>query len=110
MRISVPTRGVFAESVMGSCNSCEEKDDTRFWRFEESPCPDTPASIQPLSTESRRAEPGDLTAKDFPTPMINLQNVPAAPDPTGLAATLKLMGKPGIFKDITGLPDQRPYR
>jgi hypothetical protein len=29
-RISVPTRGVFAEAVMGSCNSCEEKDETRF--------------------------------------------------------------------------------
>src|SRR4029078_7716674 len=32
MRISLPTRGVFAEAVMGACNSCEEKDETRFWR------------------------------------------------------------------------------
>lgn len=103
MRISLPTRGVFAESVMGSCNSCETKDDTKFWRFEESPCGDEPTLIQPVSTESRRAEPGDLKPQPFPTPMINLQNAPAAPDPTGLAAALKVLGSPDLFRDITGL-------
>jgi hypothetical protein len=102
-RISVPTQGVFAESVMGSCNSCEEIDDSRFWRFEESPCPDLPTPISTISTESRRAEPGDLTAKDFPTPMINLQNAPPAPDPTGLAAAFNLLSRPDLFRDITGL-------
>jgi hypothetical protein len=103
IRVSVPTRGVFAEAMMGSCNSCETKDDTRFWRFEESPCGDEPTAIQPIGTDSRRAEPGDLQAKDFPAPMINLQNVPAAPDPTGLTAALQLLGAPNLFKDITGL-------
>lgn len=47
MRISVPTQGTFAEAVLGSCNSCEEKDETRFWRFEESPCPDEPTVMGP---------------------------------------------------------------
>lgn len=103
MRISVPTRGVFAEAVKGACNSCEDIDDAKFWRWEESPCPDKPTPIQSISTESRRAEPGDLTAKDFPAPMINLQNIPAAPAPTGLAAALQLLGTPNLFKDITGL-------
>src|SRR5207244_2256000 len=42
IRVSVPTRGVFAEAVMGACNSCEPIDDNRFWRWEESPIPDTP--------------------------------------------------------------------
>jgi hypothetical protein len=107
MRISVPTRGVFAESVMGSCNSCEEKDDTKFWRFEESPCPDQPTPIQPVSTESRRSEPPDLSAKDFPAPIVAFQNIPPAPDPTGLAAALNLIGTPGIFKDITGLTENQ---
>jgi hypothetical protein len=32
-RISFPTRGVFAESVMGSCNSCEDIDDSKNWRW-----------------------------------------------------------------------------
>ena len=27
---------------MGSCNSCEQKDETRYWRFEESVGPDEP--------------------------------------------------------------------
>ena len=103
MRLAVPTRGVYAEAVMGACNSCEFKEEERFWRWEESPIPDAPPSILPVSTESRRAEPPDLTAKDFPAPMINLQNAPQAPDPTGLAAALNLLGTPNLFKDITGL-------
>jgi hypothetical protein len=103
--IAVPTKGVFAEAVMGACNSCEHTEDDRFWRWEESPCPDEPPAIQPVSTESRRAEPPDLEAKDFPAPMINLQNAPAAPDPTGLAAALQLIGKPDLFRDITGLTE-----
>ena len=103
MRISVPTKGVFAEAVMGSCNSCEEKDDSRFWRFEESPCGDFPTPINPLSTESRRTDPGNLQSQPLPTPMINLQNAPPAPDPTGLGAALKILGNQNIFKDITGV-------
>lgn len=107
MRISVPTRGVFAEAVMGSCNSCEERDDTRFWRWEESPCPDEPTPIEAVSTESRRAEPPDVRPTPFPSPIINLQNAPAAPDPTGLAAALQVLGNPNLFRDITGLTENQ---
>lgn len=103
MRIALPTSGVYAEAVMGACNSCEYKEEERFWRWEESPIPDSPTAIQPVSTESRRAEPPDLTAKDFPSPIINMQTAPAAPDPTGLAGVLGLLGTPNLFKDITGL-------
>ncbi len=103
MRISVPTRGVFAEAVMGACNSCEEKDDSRFWRFEESPCGDEPTPILPVSTESRRAEPGSLQPQDLPAPIVNVQNAPAAPDPTGLASALQVLGTANLFRDVTGL-------
>jgi outer membrane protein OmpA-like peptidoglycan-associated protein len=103
MRLSLPTQGVFAEAVPGSCNACEKKDETRFWRFEESPCGDEPTAIQPLSTDTRRADPGSLVAKDLPSPVVNIQNAPAAPDPTGLAAALGVIGKPDLFRDITGL-------
>jgi hypothetical protein len=103
VRISIPTRGVFAEAVMGSCNSCEHKDETRFWRFEESPCGDEPTPIQPVNTESRRSEPGNLQAKDFPAPIVAFQNAPPAPDPTGLAAALGLLGTANLFPNITGL-------
>ena len=32
-----------------------------------------------------------------------MQSAPAAPDPTGLANALNLLGQSGLFKDITGL-------
>ena len=103
MRIAIPTRGVYAEAVMGACNSCEIKEEQRFWRWEESPIPDSPPAILPVSTESRRAEPPTLTAKDFPQPIVAMQSAPAAPDPTGLSAAFQLLGTSGLFKDITGL-------
>lgn len=103
MRISVPTPGVYAEAVMGKCNSCEVKDDSRFWKWEESPCGDEPTAIQAPSTESRRAEPPNLTPTPLAQPIINLQNAPPAPDPTGLAAALQLLGNANLFQNITGL-------
>ena len=103
VRVAIPTRGVYAEAVMGACNSCEVKEEERFWRWEESPIPDNPPAILPTSTDTRRAEPPDLEAKDFPAPIIAMQNAPAAPDPTGLAGALNLLGQSGLFKDITGL-------
>lgn len=104
LRISLPTKGVYAESVMGKCNACEEKDDSRFWRWEESPIPDSPnTQILPLDTGTRRADPGNLQAKDFPAPIVSIQNAPDAPDPTGLQAMLQLIGKSDSFRDLTGL-------
>jgi hypothetical protein len=102
-RVSVPTRGVFAEAVQGACNACEKKDETRFWRWEESPVPDSPTEIAAIDTSSRRAAPSDLTAKDLPAPIVSIQNAPAAPAPTGLGAAMGLLGTAGIFKDMTGL-------
>ena len=102
-RVGIPTRGVYCEAVMGACNSCELKDETRFWRWEESPIPDAPPQILPTSTDTRRAEPPDLAAKDFPQAIIAMQTAPAAPDPTGISAALQLLGQSGAFRDITGL-------
>lgn len=102
-RISVATKGVFAEAVLGACNSCEEKDDNRFWRWEESPIPEEAPPISPVSTGSRRSAPPDLRPDEFPDPIIGYQQVPNSPDPTGLAAALKLIGTPNVFRDLTGL-------
>jgi len=102
-RVAIPTRGVYCEAVMGACNSCEEKDENRFWRWEESPIPDQPPAILPTSTDTRRAEPPDLTAKEFPQAIVAMQSAPAAPDPTGVGAVLQLLGQSGIFRDMAGL-------
>ncbi|KUH93943.1 papain-like cysteine protease family protein [Mycobacterium sp. IS-3022] len=103
IRVSVPTRGVFVEAVMGACNSCETPDDTRFWRWEEAPCPDDPPRIQDVGTESRaRGEPV-LTPTPFASPLVRIQNAPDLPAPASLAAAMNLIGTPNLFKDITGL-------
>jgi hypothetical protein len=105
VRVSVPTRGVFAEAIMGACNACEKKDETRFWRWEESPNPDEPTAIMPVQTNPpTRTDPGDLKAEPFPTPMINIQNAPAAPNPGAtIAGALELLGHSSLFPNITGL-------
>jgi hypothetical protein len=102
-RISVPTRGVYSEAVLGKCNSCEEIDESRFWRFNDVPCGTTPTAITPLSTETRRAQPSNLQTQEMPTSLINMQTAPSAPDPTGLGALYTLMGNGNSFKDMTGL-------
>jgi hypothetical protein len=103
MRISLPTSGIFAEAVLGKCNSCETVDDTRFWRWEEAPIPDRPPTIQALSTDSRRTAPPSLAPDQFPEALVRLQQTPEAPDPTGLGAALSALGTGNIFKDLTGL-------
>ncbi|MCB0538904.1 MAG: hypothetical protein KDE33_15430, partial [Bacteroidetes bacterium] len=102
MNVSIPTKGVFAEAVMGKCNSCERKEEDRFWRWEESPIPDSPTDIQPISTDSRRSQPLDTRPTELPNSVINIQNAPAAPNPTGLSALSQLLSNPN-FENITGL-------
>ncbi|WP_406661857.1 hypothetical protein V7O66_04895 [Methanolobus sp. ZRKC3] len=102
-RISVPTKGVYAESIMGKCNSCEEIDDSRHWRFAEAPCDAKPTGIESVSTSSRSLDVGNLQVKDLPSSIIAMQTAPAAPDPTGLGAAFNLLGKSDVFKDMTGL-------
>jgi hypothetical protein len=100
-RISLPTKGVFAEAVMGNCNSCEEIDDSRFWRWEDSPI-DEPPTIDTLSTATRRADTGSLQAKDLPASLVSIQNAPSVSDPAGVRVVLDALGK-SSFADITGL-------
>lgn len=103
LRISIPTRGVFAEAVLGKCTACEEKDDSRFWRWEESRLPDDPPRIEDLSLASRRGSPATPTVDEFPEAVVQLQTAPRAPEPTTLDAALKLIGTPNLFRDLTGV-------
>lgn len=103
MRVSLPTKGVFAEAILGACNSCEAKDDTHFWRWSESPIPDEPIPIEQVSTATRRGAVPNLAPDAFPTSIVRFQDVPAAPAPSALAAALELIGTPNLFADIAGL-------
>lgn len=100
-RVSLPTRGVFAEAVMGSCNACEKIDDSRLWRWEDATT-DEPTAVEPLSTATRRGDPAGVQPSPFPTPIVAIQNAPAAPDAAGVRATLDALGRQ-TFADITGL-------
>lgn len=106
-RISVPTRGVHAEAVMGSCNSCEITDDNRFWRWEDEPINDDPTEIDTTNTSTRRQAPADTKPTDFPAPVVAIQNAPDAPDPTSLSAITALLGQQNLFKDISGLTENQ---
>lgn len=103
LRVSLPTRGVFAEAVMGHCNSCEVKDDSLFWRWDESPIPDEPPTLMPLSTDSRKVDDGELKPTATPPAIVNYQQFPVFPDPMGLSTALQILQKADLFKDITGL-------
>ena len=102
-RISIPTRGVFMEAVQGACDACEKvkenssQDWTKFTTDEPSPIGTITPPV-PTITDWKAA------FKDFASPIVNIQNAPALPEPgAGLAGLAELMGKAGIFKDITGL-------
>ncbi|HYC33472.1 MAG TPA: papain-like cysteine protease family protein, partial [Gemmatimonadales bacterium] len=102
-RISVPSRGVFAEAVMGQCDACEmvkpnsSQDWTRFTT-------DEPTSVQPVITPIPTVTDWKAVFKDFAQPLVSIQNAPALPAPgAGTAGVAELLGKAGVFKDITGL-------
>lgn len=102
-QLSFPTGGYFMETIMGACNSCEKIDDSRFWKWEEHPIPITPSEINPVSLESRYQQPLDTKPTEFPASNISIQNIPQGPQPTGLGASLDLLGKSNVFRDLTGL-------
>jgi hypothetical protein len=58
--ITLPTPGVFAESQLGACSSAEKIDDTRFWDWQTSPCPDEAPDITAEMLASRAQSLRDL--------------------------------------------------
>jgi hypothetical protein len=102
MRVSVPTRGVYAEAILGGCEACEEIDDSRYWRWQTEGML-APPTIEPVDTASRATPEDPLTPTPLPTPLVSIQNAPDLPNPVGLGEILKILAKPDLFTDITGL-------
>jgi hypothetical protein len=102
-RISVPSRGVFLEAVQGQCGACEkvEENTSQDWaKF----TTDEPTSVLPVTTPVPTITDWKAAFKEFAPPLINIQNTPAMPAPgAGLGGLQELLGKSGVFKDITGL-------
>jgi hypothetical protein len=102
-RISVPTRGIYAEAVQGACDACETVKDNSSQDWDKFKT-DEPTSIQSVPVPTPTVTDWKAAFKDFATPIVNIQNAPTAPAPgAGLAGLSDLLGKSDIFKDVTGL-------
>jgi hypothetical protein len=101
--VSLPTRGLFAEAQLGHCNSCETRDVTRFWKWDESPCEKAPV-IEGI-TPGPKGQPATVQPASLPAPVVQIMQPPSEPDPVGLAAALNLLGKPDIFRNMSGMAE-----
>ncbi|MES2825666.1 MAG: hypothetical protein V4732_18845 [Pseudomonadota bacterium] len=103
-RISVPSRGVFAEALQSYCNACEKIEDDRLQDWNKFPNIDEPTPFAPITVPTPTVTDWKAAFKDFAPPMVNIQNAPALPTPgAGLSGLSEVLGKSGTFKDITGL-------
>lgn len=76
--VTMPTPGVYAEGILGQCDTCEVIDPNRHWNWKDSPCPDSaPAVVNPPAPKTG-ATVSDLKA-DALTSLISFSNVPDAP-------------------------------
>ena len=98
--MTMPTRGVFAESKLGHCNASEIIDNTRFWDWQQSPITEQAPDINPVSTDSRNVTQ-NLTPSQLPNSIVNIVNPSNLPDPTGLSSALNLLGKSDLFRDMS---------
>ena len=101
MLISLPTDGLYAQTVMDDCPALEEHYGNTDWVLND---PDLAlGDIAPELLASRRAEPQGTTPTQLPQTLINLQNAPALPAPSGLAGALSAVSNPNAFRDMAGL-------
>lgn len=100
--VTLPTRGVFAEAKLGHCNASEEIDNTRFWDWQQSPIPHLAPEIAPIQGVKPENQQQNLQSTPFPQSLINIVSPAAAPDPTGLASAMNVLGTPNIFRDMSG--------
>lgn len=101
--VSLPSRGVFAEAKLGHCNVSEEIDQTRFWDWQQSPLPLTPADIATIQAATPQYQvPQGIEATTLPAPVVSIVNPPPAPDPTGMAAVLTALTSANVFRDMSG--------
>jgi hypothetical protein len=101
MLVSLPTDGLYAQTIMDECAALEEHFGNTDWVLDD---PD-PAlgEIAPELLGSRRSEPANTTPSPLPATIINLQNAPEAPAPSGLAGALSAVTNANAFRDMAGL-------
>ncbi|GHD04325.1 N-acetylmuramoyl-L-alanine amidase [Zhihengliuella salsuginis] len=102
-RLSVPTRGVYAEAVMGACDSCEDVKENSSQDWDEFRT-DEPTSINAVTTPTPARTDWKAVWAQFAQPIIELQTPRDAPAPgAGLAGLSEALTNAGAFRDVTGL-------
>ncbi len=110
--ITLPTRGVLAEAVLGSCNACEKIDLTRFWNYSDSPITDAPLPLPAGSIQGQNlvgpagaAAPAQLAPLGQGTIIGNIVSAAPTEDPAVAAGLLAkdAATATGAPADITGL-------
>lgn len=101
LRISLPTSGLYAQSIMDECEACEEHFGSTEWVLTN----DEPelAELAPELLTSRRATLPEATPSNLPESIINIQNAATPPAPSGFAETLSALTNPNAFRDMAGL-------
>ncbi|MGN7200345.1 N-acetylmuramoyl-L-alanine amidase [Arthrobacter sp. SAFR-044] len=102
-RLSVPTRGVYMEALMGQCDACEEvkPDSSQDWdlfRTEE------PTAIQQVVTPTPQRTDWKAIWAQFAQPLVTMQTPREAPAPgSGLEGLSTALVNSQAFRDVTGL-------
>ncbi|MBK8001232.1 MAG: OmpA family protein [Verrucomicrobia bacterium] len=100
--VSLPSDGLYAQSILDECQALEEHFGNRDWVLNDKD-PEL-GGIDPALLASRRAEPtGEPKPTPLPATIVNLQNAPDAPAPSGLADVLNAVTKADSFRDMAGL-------
>jgi hypothetical protein len=106
-RLSVPTRGVYAEAVLGECDSCEDvkpnssQDWTKFTT-------DEPTVISAVTTPTPGPADWRTVWAQFANPLVALQTPRELPAPgAALAGLSDALTKSDSFANITGLTENQ---
>jgi hypothetical protein len=75
--ISLPSPGLLGEAQLGSCNACEERDVTRFWDWQESPCPDHAPDITGVHPGFYGQAPNVPTPTPLPSSVLQINAPPS---------------------------------
>jgi hypothetical protein len=99
--VFLPSRGVFAEAIIGRSNSAERIDLRRFWNWKDSLIPHLAPPILPVDVNQNPAQP--MPAGLAPTVPVSVLNQIAPqqyPMPTSLGSALQAISQP-IFPDMS---------
>lgn len=113
--ITLPTRGMLGEAILGSCDSCEKIDLTRFWNWKDSPVPkvDEKIGLGPFEKATNQLvgsggaqTPKELTSGNAAVISNNLAPQSAvAPSTSLLEKMIDKLPEGSSVKDITGLAE-----